>query len=77
MALLIGAVIASAWEKIELILLKRGYSFEPVMLEKYPPNPAWHTNDIAVAFIVVFWPFGLIALILSLIYLFIRNIFRL
>lgn len=75
--LFIGTIVASAWEKIELILLKRGYSIEPLLLEKYPPNPAWHTNTIGLWVTVILWPLFIVASISGLIYLLIRKIFGL
>lgn len=44
----IGAIVASAYKKIELTLLKPGYSIKPFLLEKYPSDTAWHTNTIGV-----------------------------
>jgi hypothetical protein len=73
----IGAIIASAWEKTELTLLKCGYSIRPFLLEKYPPDPAWHTSPTGVCVIVMMWPLFLIASISVLIYLLIRKMFRL
>lgn len=74
---LIGAIVASAWEKMELTLLKWGYSIRPFLLEKYPPDPAWHTSPSGVFVIVMMWPLFLVVSILVLIYLLIRKIFGL
>ena len=46
--LFIGVIVVSAFEKIKLTILKWDYSIEPFLLEKYPPNPAWHTNTPCV-----------------------------
>lgn len=73
----IGAIVASAWEKTELTLLKWGYSIEPLLLEKYPPNPAWHTTTLGVWVMVMMWPLFLVVYISWLIYLIIRKIFGL
>lgn len=74
---LIGAIVASAWEKMELTLLKWGYSIKPLLLEKYPPDPAWHTNTLGVRMTIILWPLFLVSSILGLIYLLIRKIFGL
>ncbi len=71
----IGAIVASAWEKTELTLLKWGYSIEPLLLEKYPPNPAWHTYKLDVLITVIYWPLFTVVAIFGLIYLLIRKIF--
>lgn len=73
----IGAIVASAWEKTELTLLKWGYSIKPLLLEKYPPNPAWHTNTLGVKITIILWPLFTAVVIFELIYLLIRKIFRL
>lgn len=73
----IGAIVASAWEKTELTLLKLGYSIKPLLLEKYPPDPAWHTNTLGVRMTIILWPLFLVASIPWLIYLIIRKIFGL
>lgn len=75
--LFIGAIVASAWEKIELTLLKLGYSIKPLLLEKYPPDPAWHTNTTGVWITLILWPLFIVASISWLIYLLIRKIFGL
>lgn len=75
--LLIGAVITSAWEKIELSLLKNGFSIEPWALVKYYPNPSWHTNWNFVVPCIIFWPFFLLILFCKGVYLLIRKIFGL
>jgi hypothetical protein len=72
-----GAIVASAWEKTELTLLKWGYSIKPLLLEKYPPDLAWHTNTLGVRMMIILWPLFLVASILWLIYLLIRKIFGL
>lgn len=74
---IIGAIVASAWEKTELTLLKWGYSIKPLLLEKYPPDPAWHTNTLGVRMMIILWPLFIVASILWLIYLIIRKIFGL
>lgn len=73
----IGAIVASAYKKIELTLLKPGYSIKPFLLEKYPSDPAWHTNTPCVWVTVILWPLFIIASISWLIYLLIRKMFRL
>ena len=73
----IGAIVASAWEKTELTLLKWGYSIKPLLLEKYPPDPAWHTNTLGVKITIILWPLFTAVAIFELIYLLIRKIFRL
>lgn len=72
-----GAIVASAWEKTELTLLKWGYSIKPLLLEKYPPDPAWHTNTQGVRMMIILWSLFIVASILWLIYLIIRKIFGL
>ena len=73
----IGAIVASAWEKTELTLLKWGYSIKPLLLEKYPPDPAWHTNTLGVKITIILWPLFTAVAIFELIYLLIRKIFGL
>lgn len=73
----IGAIVASAWEKMELTFLKRGYSIEPFLLVKYPPDPSWHTYKLGVLITVIYWPIFTVVAILWLIYFLIRKIFGL
>lgn len=73
----IDAIVASAWEKTELTLLKWGYSIKPLLLEKYPHDPAWHTNTLGIWVMVMMWPLFLVVYISGLIYLLIRKIFGL
>ena len=73
--LFIGAIVASAWEKMELTFLKWGYSIDPFLLVKDPPNPSWHTYKLGVWITIIYWPIITVIAILGLIYLLIRKIF--
>lgn len=75
--LLIGAVITSAWEKIELKLLGFGYDIKPWLSIKYYPDPSWYTDWDFVGLCIIFWPFFLLILFCKGVYLLIRKIFGL
>lgn len=75
--LFIGAIVASAWEKTELLLLKNGYNIEPWTLIKYYPHPSWYTDWDCVVLFIAFWPFCLITVLCLGLYLLIRKIFGL
>lgn len=75
--LFIGAVIASAWERMELFLLKNRFDIEPWFLIKYYPDPSWYTDWDYVILFIIFWPFCLLIAFCLGLYLLIRKIFRL
>lgn len=75
--LLVGAIIASAWEKIELILLKNGFDIKPWLSTKYYPDPSWYTDWSLVILCIIYWPIFLLIVFCIGSYLLIRKIFGL
>lgn len=73
----IGAIVASAWEKTELLLLKNGYSIKPWTLIKYYPDQSWYTDWTLVILMIISWPFFLLGAFIGGFYLLIRKIFGL
>lgn len=75
--LLIGAIVASAWEKIELILLENGFDIKPWLSIKYYLDPSWYPNWSYIVLFILYWPFWLLIVMFKYVYLLIRKTFRL
>jgi hypothetical protein len=74
--LLVGAIVACVWEKIEWVRLRYGH-LKPWLITKYPPDPSWYTCDIAVVAVIIFWPVFVVLWVLYGVYVLIRKIFGL